>query len=158
MLGRIGDEGLARGSARRGIAGALGSFLAGRELANRDIAKLALTFWASCSNLWNMVIVGFDIVAALIIREKRRRARQGRTLERRVAAWKQEVEQARWRDPAEVKAIFGRADVVGSNRIVFDVCGNNYRIVVQFNYAAGIARIRFAGTHAEYDKIDVRTI
>ena len=104
-----------------------------------------------------MVIVGFDIIAALITREKRRRPQQGRTLERRIAAWKQEVEQARWRDPMEVRSVFGRADVVGGSRIVFDVCGNNYRIVVQFNYAAGVARIRFAGTHAEYDKIDVRT-
>src|SRR6516162_1211970 len=77
-----------------------------------------------------MVIVGFDIVAALIIREKRRRSRQGRTLERRIAAWKQEVEQARWREPTEVKSVFGRADVVGGNRVVFDVCGNNYRIFV----------------------------
>jgi len=105
-----------------------------------------------------MVIVGFDIIAALITREKRRRPQQGRTLERRIAACKQEVEQARWREPTEVKSVFGRADVVGGSRIVFDVCGNNYRIVVQFNYAAGVARIRFAGTHAEYDKIDVRTI
>jgi mRNA interferase HigB len=105
-----------------------------------------------------MVIVGFDIIAALITREKRRRPRQGRTLERRIAAWKQEVEQAHWRGPAEVRAMFGRADVVGANRVVFDICGNSYRLVVQFNYPTGVARVRFAGTHAEYDKIDVRMI
>jgi mRNA interferase HigB len=106
----------------------------------------------------SVLIVGFDIIAALIDREKRSRPPRGKTLDRRVAAWKQEVELARWQKPTEVKAIYGAADVIGDNRIVFDICGNNYRLVVQFNYPAGVARIRFAGTHAEYNKIDVRTI
>ena len=105
-----------------------------------------------------MLIVGFEIIAALIEREKRARPQLGKTLDRRIAAWKQEVEQARWKKPTEVKATYGTTDVVGDNRIVFDICGNSYRLVVQFNYAAGVARIRFAGRHEDYDKIDVRTI
>jgi mRNA interferase HigB len=105
-----------------------------------------------------MIIVGFDLISTLIAREKRERPQQGKTLDRRIAAWKREVEQARWSRPTEVKAVYGTADVVGNNRIVFDICGNSYRLVVQFNYAAGIARVRFAGTHEEYDKIDVRTV
>src|SRR5437868_6378563 len=98
-----------------------------------------------------MVIVGFEVITALIKRERRQKPQQGRTLDRRIAAWKREVEQARWRSPTDVKAMYGTADVVGNNRIVFDICGNSYRLVVQFNYAAGVARIRFAGTHREYD-------
>lgn len=105
-----------------------------------------------------MIIVGFDLVAALVAREKRERPAQGRTLERRIAAWKQETEAASWAKPTEVKAMFGTADVVGGGRIVFDLCGNSYRLVVQFNYAAGVARIRFAGLHAEYDRIDVTKV
>jgi mRNA interferase HigB len=109
-----------------------------------------------------MIIVGFEIVIELIKRERRLRPQQGATLDRRIAAWKQEVEQARWTQPTEVKAVYGTADVVGGNRIVFDICGNSYRLVVHFKYAGGasdgIARIRFAGTHQEYDKIDVRTV
>ncbi|MEI9984501.1 MAG: type II toxin-antitoxin system HigB family toxin [Aliidongia sp.] len=89
-----------------------------------------------------MLIVGFDIIATLIEREKRARPQQGRTLDRRMAAWKQEVAQAKWRKPTDVKAVFGTADVVGDGRIVFDICGNSYRLVVQFNYAAGVARVR----------------
>jgi mRNA interferase HigB len=54
--------------------------------------------------------------------------------------------------------MFGAADIVGDNRIVFDICGNAYRIVVQFNYAVGVARVRFAGTHEEYDRIDVTEV
>ena len=105
-----------------------------------------------------MVIVGFDLVASLLRREMRLRPRHGRTLDRRMAAWKREVERAVWRKPTEVKAMFGTADIVGDNRIVFDVCGNTYRLVVQFNYGAGVARIRFAGTHGEYDRIDVTEV
>ena len=105
-----------------------------------------------------MIIVGFEIVAALIERERRERPRQGKALERRVAAWKREVELARWSRPTEVKAVYGSADVVGGNRIVFDICGNNYRVVVQFNYAARVARIRFAGNHDEYNRIDVTKV
>ena len=105
-----------------------------------------------------MFIVGFDLVAALLRREMRLRPQQGRTLDRRIAAWKREVEQAAWTKPTDVKAMFGTADIVGGNRIVFDICGNTYRLVFQFNYAVGTARIRFAGTHEEYDRIDVREV
>src|ERR1700737_2346393 len=105
-----------------------------------------------------MIIVGFEVIATLIEHEKRKRPQQGRTLDRRIAAWKQEGEQARGKKPTEVKAVYGTADVVGDSRIVFDICGNSYRLVVQFNYAAGVARIRFAGTHQEYDRIDVKTV
>lgn len=105
-----------------------------------------------------MVIVGFDLIATLIAREKRRRPQQGKTLDRRIAAWKREVEHAAWTKPIDVKAVFGSADVVGNNRLVFDICGNNYRLVVHFNYVAGVARVRFAGTHMEYDRIDASKV
>ena len=106
----------------------------------------------------SMNLVGLDVVTALIDREKRLRPAQGRTLDRRMAAWKAELERATWTDPMKLKAVFGSADVVGNSRVVFDICGNTYRLVVQFNYAAQVARVRFAGTHAEYDKIDATTV
>lgn len=105
-----------------------------------------------------MLIVGFEIVAALIAREKRAKPPLGKALDRRIAAWRAEVEQARWKKPTEVKAMYGTADVIGGNRVVFDICGNTYRLVVQFNYGAGVMRIRFAGTHAEYDRIDATEV
>ncbi len=105
-----------------------------------------------------MIIVGFDVVATLLKREMRLRPRQGRTLDRRIAAWKSEVERAAWTKPTEVKSVFGTADIVGNSRMVFDLCGNTYRLVVQFNYATGVVRIRFAGTHEEYDKVDATKV
>ena len=101
-----------------------------------------------------MIIVGFDLVVALVAREKRTRPNLAKALERRTEAWRAEVEQVRWKKPTEVKAMYGTADVIGGSRVVFDICGNNYRLVVQFNYATGVARIRFAGNHADYDRID----
>jgi len=105
-----------------------------------------------------MKVVGFDRVAGLIAREKRGRPQRARALERRMAAWRQEVQGARWTKPTEIKAVYGSADIVGDNRVVFDICGNHYRLIVQFNYVAQVARIRFAGTHAEYDRIDATTV
>ena len=105
-----------------------------------------------------MKIVGFDIATALISREKRARPQQARALDRRMAAWRQEVQAAHWTKPAEIKAIYGSADVVGNNRVVFNICGNHYRLIVLFNYVAQVARIRFAGTHAEYDRIDATKV
>ena len=105
-----------------------------------------------------MKLVGFTIVTTLIARERRERPQQARALDRRIAAWRQEVELAKWTMPTEIKAVYGTADVVGNNRIVFDICGNHYRLIVQFNYVAQVARIRFAGTHAEYDMIDATTV
>jgi mRNA interferase HigB len=105
-----------------------------------------------------MKVVGFDIVTTLVEREKLERPQQTRALGRRMAAWRQEVQQARWKKPTDVKAVYGTADIVGDNRIVFDICGNHYRLIAKFNYVAQVVRIRFAGTHEEYNQVDATTV
>ncbi|MBT5188154.1 MAG: type II toxin-antitoxin system HigB family toxin [Kordiimonadaceae bacterium] len=73
--------------------------------------------------------------------------------------WRVEVKAAIWANPTDVKNQFGSADPVGNNRMVFNICGNKYRLVVLFNYDVPGARVRFAGTHAEYDNIaDIKTV
>ena len=62
------------------------------------------------------------------------------------------------RSPADVKAQYGNASVVGNNRIVFNIAGNKYRLIVAFAYRMQIAYIKFVGTHAEYDKVDAATV
>ena len=62
--------------------------------------------------------------------------------------------EAQWESPAEVKAQYGNASIVGNNRIVFNIAGNKYRLIVAFAYRTQIAYVKFVGTHAEYDKID----
>ena len=73
--------------------------------------------------------------------------------------WFSIVERAKWSGPPELRAAFGSADFLADNRVVFDIKGNRYRIVAQINYAPlCLVYIRFIGTHAEYAKIDARSI
>jgi mRNA interferase HigB len=104
-----------------------------------------------------MQIVGFDIIQMLVDRELRDHPPKGETLQRRISAWRDEITRANWNHTADVRAKYGRADFVG-DKVVFDICGNNYRLVVVINYLAKVVQVRFAGNHAEYDAINVRTL
>lgn len=73
-------------------------------------------------------------------------------------AWFSEAKAADWRNPAEIKAHYGSASVLRGNRVVFNICGNKYRLIVKINYAASIVLIRFVGTHKEYDAIDAEKV
>ena len=73
-------------------------------------------------------------------------------------AWYRHVLKAEWTSPAEVKADFRNVSILKDGRAVFNIAGNKYRLVVWINYAYGIVYIRFIGTHAQYDQIDVQTI
>lgn len=73
-------------------------------------------------------------------------------------AWYREVEKQDWDTPAEVKAKYGGASIVGDNRVVFNIKGNDYRLVVKINYPYRVVYVRFVGTHAEYDGIDVEEV
>ena len=73
-------------------------------------------------------------------------------------AWYRETEKADWANPAQVKAQYRSASFVGENRVVFNIKGNDYRLVVKINYPYRVVYVRFVGTHAEYDKIDVREV
>ena len=69
------------------------------------------------------------------------------------------MQQASWSGPADVHAAFGSVDFLPGNRIVFDIKGNSYRLVVQVKYAPlFLVYIRLIGTHAEYDRIDASKV
>ena len=72
--------------------------------------------------------------------------------------WAAECLRARWRNLEDVKAYARSADYVGNNRVVFNVCGNKYRLIVAIHYRTGIVLVKAITTHAEYDRIDVRTV
>jgi mRNA interferase HigB len=78
--------------------------------------------------------------------------------EQPLKAWHHEATAADWSSPAQVKEQYGSASVVGGRRIVFNICGNKYRLVVEIHFPSRIVYIRFVGTHKEYDKIDASTI
>ncbi|RDC65476.1 type II toxin-antitoxin system HigB family toxin [Adhaeribacter pallidiroseus] len=78
--------------------------------------------------------------------------------EQQLKAWYNEAEQANWQSPNEIKKDYPSASILEDNRMVFNIKGNNYRLIVRINYKYGLIWIRFIGTHAEYDKVDVTKI
>ena len=75
--------------------------------------------------------------------------------EQPLKAWFKFAHKADWKAPVEVKSDYGSASILADNRVCFNIAGNKYRLVVKVNYPYRILYIRFVGTHAEYDKIDV---
>jgi mRNA interferase HigB len=73
-------------------------------------------------------------------------------------AWYREVEQEDWDGPTKVKAKYRNSSIVGDNRVVFNIKGNDYRLVVKINYRYRVVYIRFVGAHAEYDRINVKEV
>jgi mRNA interferase HigB len=77
--------------------------------------------------------------------------------EQPLKAWFKFAQKADWKAP-EVKSDYGNASILADNRVCFNIAGNKYRLVVKINYPYRILYIRFVGTHAEYDEIDVTQI
>jgi len=73
-------------------------------------------------------------------------------------AWFDEAKKARWRNTADVKRSYATASIVTAERIVFNVKGNAYRLVVAVDFEKGIVWIKWIGTHRDYDRIDVRKV
>jgi len=73
-------------------------------------------------------------------------------------SWYEEALKADWKSPQAVQAQYRNASICGYNRVVFNIGGNKYRLVVEMQYRAGVAWIKFIGTHAQYDQIDVESI
>ena len=72
--------------------------------------------------------------------------------------WYASAVRADWKTPADIKAAYPTASIIGDNRVVFNIKGNDYRLVVQVLYAYSRIYILFVGTHSEYDKIDAETV
>jgi mRNA interferase HigB len=73
-------------------------------------------------------------------------------------AWFAEARHASWRTPADIKAAYRNASFLGNSRVVFNIGGNKYRLVVAQKYSAQVVFIRFVGTHAQYDGIDAEEV
>ena len=73
-------------------------------------------------------------------------------------AWYRDAKRATWDTPADIKNVYRNASIVGNNRVVFNIRGNQYRLVVAINYTHGMVYIRFIGSHDDYNTIDATTI
>jgi mRNA interferase HigB len=79
-------------------------------------------------------------------------------VEESLLSWFREVERGEWDTPAKVKLRYPNSSIVGDNRVVFNIKGNAYRLVVKINYPYRVVYIRFVGTHADYDRINVEEV
>ncbi len=73
-------------------------------------------------------------------------------------AWFTRTKKAVWETPVDVKTDYANASIIANNRVIFNIKGNHYRLVVAIDYKYSIVYIRFVGTHTEYDQIDATTI
>jgi mRNA interferase HigB len=78
--------------------------------------------------------------------------------ESQLKSWFHEAQKANWKNPNEIKKEFPSASILQDNKVVFNIKGNSYRLIVKINYDYKVLWIRFIGTHKQYDKIDANTI
>lgn len=75
-----------------------------------------------------------------------------------VSSWCDEAKKARWKQPADIKAQYASASILKNRRVVFNLKGNEYRLIVAVAYHVGFVYVKFIGTHAEYDAVDADTV
>src|SRR5690625_301979 len=108
-----------------------------------------------CSQMWNFLYLPMRIFVRKTLRDFWIRHSDSEVALR---SWFSEAKNSRWESPADIKKIYPHASILPENRVVFNIKGNTYRLVVKTNYDYGQVFIRFVGTHAEYDKIDATKI
>ena len=73
-------------------------------------------------------------------------------------AWYADVKHANWKSPADIKKVYRSTSFVANNRVVFNIKGNKYRVIVAVQYKYRLVFIRFVGTYQEYDQVDAATV
>jgi mRNA interferase HigB len=79
-------------------------------------------------------------------------------VEQPLKAWYDEAVKAQWSTPQDIKAQYRNASFVGNNRVVFNIKGNDHRLIVAVAYKFGALYIKFVGTHSEYDRVNASTV
>ena len=78
--------------------------------------------------------------------------------EQYLKTWYETARNSKWDSPNDIKKVYATASILSNNRVVFNIKGNSYRLIVKFNYQRKWAFIRFIGTHKQYEKINAKTI
>jgi mRNA interferase HigB len=103
-----------------------------------------------------MIVIGTDVVENYLAdRAGHKGVRAARS---HYESWLGIATRTEWRNPQDVKAAYPKVSILKAGRVVFNIKGNDFRLVARIKYQAGIVVIRFFGTHGEYDKIDAETV
>lgn len=81
-----------------------------------------------------------------------------RDAEQPLKAWYDEAIKAEWKTPQDIKNLYASASFLSNNRVVFNIKGNDHRLIIAVAYRLGVLYIKFVGTHAEYDRVDAATV
>jgi len=103
-----------------------------------------------------MIVIGTEVVENYL--DDRASHKGIKAARSQYNAWLEIVLRAEWRNPEDVKSSYPKASILKAGRVVFNIKGNDYRLIARVQYQACILAIRFFGTHAEYDEIDPETI
>ena len=103
-----------------------------------------------------MIIIGMDVVENYFAKHAGHRGIKAARSQ--YDTWLDIVTRAEWRNPEDVKASYPKASILKAGRVVFNIKGNDYRLIARVQYQAGALMIRFFGTHAEYDEIDAGSV
>jgi mRNA interferase HigB len=103
-----------------------------------------------------MIVIGADVVEGYLADHAGHKAI--RAARSQYDAWLNIVTRVSWCTPEDVKASYPKASILKAGRVVFNIKGNDYRLVAAVQYRAGAIAIRFFGSHAEYDEIDAETV
>lgn len=103
-----------------------------------------------------MIVIGTDLVENYLASHAGHKGI--RATRSQYEAWLSIVSRAQWRQPEEVKASYPKASILKAGRAVFNIKGNDYRLIARIQYPAGIVAIRFFGSHSEYDQVDAETV
>jgi mRNA interferase HigB len=103
-----------------------------------------------------MIVIGTEIVEDYL--DARAGHKGIKAARSQYDAWFDIVARSEWRTPEDVKGSYPKASILKAGRVVFNIKGNDFRLIARIQYRAGVLAIRFIGTHAEYDKIDAETV
>lgn len=79
-------------------------------------------------------------------------------LEQQLKAWVDEIKKSNWQSPNDIKVMYKSASILKNRRVVFNICGNKYRLIVAIAYQQQIIYVKFIGTHEQYDKVDANAM
>lgn len=103
-----------------------------------------------------MIVIGTELVEAYLARRAGHKGIKAARLQ--YEAWLRIVTHGDWRNPEHVKTSYPKASILKAGRVVFNIKGNDYRLVARLHYGVGLMDIRFFGSHADYDGIDAETV
>jgi mRNA interferase HigB len=120
---------------------------------------LLLKFLTALIPEWDQRIIScMRVIAKRTLRQFWESAPQYADAKGPLEAWYAEARKAQWRTPQDIKAQFRHASILKNHRVVFNIGGNKYRLIVAVDYQRQALFIRFIGTHAQYDKIDAEVV